>query len=467
MMTTETSISVLLSILIGIAAFCVWVIVFHQIKKHTSALHVRFSGQLVKVLIIIICLFHVISILSPENSLSRLLLGSSALIVAVIGFASQPVIADLICGFLISINKPFEIGDRIIVDGYEPGIVEDITLRHTVLTIYDGIRIIVPNSQLNSKVVYNTSYKKPNRGVHLQYSVSLDTNVPKAMDIIRDCVAASPYTRGVVRNNIDEDSGPVYFLKFSDSALILETTIQLPPTISTYIATTDINVRVLNAFRRNNIEIPYSYFNIIDKSVSFDEKSPDADRKAKPVLSGGTPRMRHYRTDTIFFSESSDPVASAVQLSKIFSKRERIDNNASMQIQLIVEEAVMMFREMLLQYNASLYLEGSGQLCRVHIHIPIKVDLKHYQILTSLSDNVKDETKNGLYSKIQDVIYNGMKTLQQNKENQYQWSVRDMTDKDIFSQEAISKSILVSLTDDIKVTVTRYYTEIVLLKNIS
>lgn len=467
MMTTETSISVLLSILIGIAAFCVWVIVFHQIKKHTSALHVRFSGQLVKVLIIIICLFHVISILSPENSLSRLLLGSSALIVAVIGFASQPVIADLICGFLISINKPFEIGDRIIVDGYEPGIVEDITLRHTVLTIYDGIRIIVPNSQLNSKVVYNTSYKKPNRGVHLQYSVSLDTNVPKAMDIIRDCVAASPYTRGVVRNNIDEDSGPVYFLKFSDSALILETTIQLPPTISTYIATTDINVRVLNAFRRNNIEIPYNYFNIIDKSVMVDDKSPDADRTVKPVLSVGSPRMRHYRTDTIYFADVSDPVASAMQLSRIFAKRERIDKNATAQIRLIVEEAVRMFSEMLLQYNASLYLEGSGQLCRIHIHIPIKVDLKRYQVLASLSDNVTDETKPGLYSKIQDVIYNGMKNLQQNKGSEYQWSVRDMTDKDSFSQEAISKSILVSLTDDIKVTVTRYYTEIILLKNIS
>ena len=463
-MTTATSISVFSSVLIGIAAFCIWIIIFHQIKKRTNALHVRFSGQLVKVLIIIICAFHVVSILSPENSLSRLLLGSSALIVAVIGFASQPVIADLICGFLISINKPFEIGDRIIVDGYEPGIVEDITLRHTILTIYDGIRIIVPNSQLNSKVVYNTSYKKPNRGVHLQFSVSLDTNVPKAMDIIRDCVAASPYTQGVVRHNIDEDSGPVYFLKFSESAIILETTLQLPPNISTYIATTDINVRVLNAFRQNNIEIPYNYLNIIDKNGFFEYKDPNADKAKKSSLGVGSPRMRHYRTDTIYFSESADPIEAATQLSKVFAKRERIDQCSTSQLRLIVEEAVSMFKEMLLQNNAAIYLEGSGQICRVHIHIPIKVNLKHYQSLALLSDNVKDETKPGLYSIIQGVIYNGVKNLQQNKGDEYHWSIQDTPDQNHFSQEEISRSILSMVSDDIKVTVTHYYTEIVVVK---
>ena len=152
-MNNETSILILITIVIGAAAFGLSLVLFKHIRKRTTALHVRFLGQLVRVLIVLTCIFRIYSILNPENDIHRLLLGSSALIVAVIGFASQPVIADLICGFLISINKPFELGDRIIIDGYEAGIVEDITLRHTVLQIYDGIRIIVPNSQLNSKVV--------------------------------------------------------------------------------------------------------------------------------------------------------------------------------------------------------------------------------------------------------------------------------------------------------------------------
>ncbi|WP_078038504.1 mechanosensitive ion channel family protein [Oribacterium sp. C9] len=466
-MSKEQSIQILLTILIGAAAFGLSLVMFKHIRKRTTALHVRFLGQLVKVLIVLTCIFRIYTILNPDNDIHRLLLGSSALIVAVIGFASQPVIADLICGFLISINKPFELGDRIIIDGYEAGIVEDITLRHTVLQIYDGIRIIVPNSQLNSKVVYNTSYKKDTRSVHLQFSVSFDTDVQKAMDIIRDCVAASPYTQGVVRHNIDEDSGPVYFLKFADSAIILETTLQLSRVVSSYVATTDINLRVLKAFRQNNIEIPYNYINIIDKHVEAVQSVPAAEKTDKPqkqIQVSSSPRLRHFRTDTIHFSDSSDPVVSALHLAVIFAKRERIDNRSSSQIQLLVEESVNMFKDMLLQYNAGMYIEGSGQVCRIHIHIPIKVDFKQYHVLASLSDKVKDETKSGLYYKLQDVIYNGVKNLQQSKNKEFLWSIKDMGNKEKFSQEEISKSILLSISDDIRVTVTHYYTEIVLVK---
>ncbi|ETP73072.1 small-conductance mechanosensitive channel [Lachnospiraceae bacterium JC7] len=466
-MNKETSILILITIFIGAVAFGLSLVMFKQIKKRTTALHVRFLAQLVKVLIVLICIFRIYTIVNPENDFHRLLLGSSALIVAVIGFASQPVIADLICGFLISINKPFELGDRIIIDGYETGIVEDITLRHTVLQIYDGIRIIVPNSQLNSKIVYNTSYKKETRSVHLQFAVSYDTDVQKAMDIIRDCVAASPYTQGVVRNNIDEDSGPVYFLKFSESAIILETTLQLSRVVSSYVAITDINIRVVRAFRQNHIEIPYSYLNIIDKkkdqvqSVPVTEKTDKAPRQEQNETS---PRLRHFRTDTLYFSDSSDPVDSALHLANIFTKRERIDKRSSLQIQLLVEESVNMFKDMIFQYNAGIYIEGSGQVCRIHIHIPMKVNLKQYQTLASLSDKVKDETKSGLYYKLHAVIYNGVKTLQQNKNKEFLWSIKNMGSTEKFSQEEISKSILLSMSDDIRVTVTHYYTEIVLVK---
>ncbi len=466
-MNNETSILILITIVIGAAAFGLSLVLFKHIRKRTTALHVRFLGQLVRVLIVLTCIFRIYSILNPETDIHRLLLGSSALIVAVIGFASQPVIADLICGFLISINKPFELGDRIIIDGYEAGIVEDITLRHTVLQIYDGIRIIVPNSQLNSKVVYNTSYKKQTRSVHLQFSVSYDTDIQKAMDIIRDCVAASPYTQGIVRNNIDEDSGPVYFLKFADSAIILETTLQLSRAVSSYVATTDVNLRVVNAFRQNNIEIPYNYLNIIDKeneeaqSAAVTEKT---DKAPKQVQNTASPRLRHFRTDTIHFSDASDPIVSALQLANIFTKRERIDKRSSSQVQLLVEESVSMFRDMLLQYNAGMYIEGSGQVCRIHIHIPIKVNFKQYHALAGLSDKVQDETKSGLYYKLQDVIYNGVKILQQNKNKEFLWSIKELGGKEKFSQEEISKSILLSMSDDIRVTVTHYYTEIVLVK---
>ena len=169
--------------------------------KNRLTLHGRYVLQLIRLIVILACLVRLIDVIDPTLDIKSITLAGSALVVAIVGFAAQPAILDIICGLLISINKPFEIGDRIIVEKQTPGIVEDLTLRHTVLRIYDNLRIIIPNSEMNSKIITNTSYGMKNRrGLHLQFAVSYDTDVRKAMDIIRDCVVASPYTLGVEAN---------------------------------------------------------------------------------------------------------------------------------------------------------------------------------------------------------------------------------------------------------------------------
>ena len=77
------------------------------------------------------------------------------MIAAVAGFAAQPVIADLICGMMISATKPFDIGDRIELEDGTAGIVKDITLRHVTLQDIDTIVRIIPNSKLNGMKITN------------------------------------------------------------------------------------------------------------------------------------------------------------------------------------------------------------------------------------------------------------------------------------------------------------------------
>ena len=111
-------------------------VVYNRHIKNSNNLHMRFNARLLRVLIFLAWLFTVIDVIFDNFQLSEIVLKGSALIVAIIGFAAQPVISDLIGGYIISANKPFEIGDRIIIEGQQPGIVEDITLRHTVIRIY-------------------------------------------------------------------------------------------------------------------------------------------------------------------------------------------------------------------------------------------------------------------------------------------------------------------------------------------
>ena len=63
-----------------------------------------------------------------------------------LGFALKDTISNLISGVLILLYKPFKIGDRIKISGYE-GIVVSIDLRYTELDAEDN-KILIPNSKL-------------------------------------------------------------------------------------------------------------------------------------------------------------------------------------------------------------------------------------------------------------------------------------------------------------------------------
>lgn len=63
-----------------------------------------------------------------------------------IGFALKDSISNLVSGILILLYKPFAIGNRIKVSGYEGDVVL-IDLRYTEL-ISEGNRILIPNSKL-------------------------------------------------------------------------------------------------------------------------------------------------------------------------------------------------------------------------------------------------------------------------------------------------------------------------------
>ncbi len=63
-----------------------------------------------------------------------------------LGFALKDTISNLLSGVLILLYRPFEIGNRIKILGYE-GIVISIDLRYTELDT-DGNKILIPNSKL-------------------------------------------------------------------------------------------------------------------------------------------------------------------------------------------------------------------------------------------------------------------------------------------------------------------------------
>ncbi len=98
-------------------------------------------------------------VLSQFTELHRLatgVLASTALVVAVVGFAAQRTLANVMAGIQIAVSQPIRIGDRITFEECE-GRVTDISLSYTYVNPGDGSSVVIPNQLLVEGIVHNKS----------------------------------------------------------------------------------------------------------------------------------------------------------------------------------------------------------------------------------------------------------------------------------------------------------------------
>lgn len=258
-------------IIVSALTLVVLIVILHLEKKATkkmgifkTSINMRYAEIIFRFIIIFIAVQWVVLSSPLTRPFGKILFQGSALIVAIAGFAAQPVISDLICGLMISITKPFDIGDRIELENGTSGIVKDITLHHVVIQTIDTLQMIVPNSKLSSMMLQNMSYRTTVRSLHFRFNVSYDTDVKEAMAVIFNAVKASPYSiPGKKGKSGQQEYGDVYFFSFSESSLVLVVTVYFEPTHPSEVVKSDINLRVKNALNAAGIEIPYNYVNVV------------------------------------------------------------------------------------------------------------------------------------------------------------------------------------------------------------
>ncbi len=237
---------------------------FQKIQNRKTKLNTQFTEKIFRFLVIFISIMWLVMSNSLTRSFGQSLFQSTAVIAAIAGFAAQNVLADLICGIILSSTKPFEPGDRIELENGITGIVKEVTLRHVVLQGIDTQIYIVPNSKINAQYVRNLSYRTKTRSVDFHFSVSYRTDPEFAKEVIRRAVMDSPLSvPGKKHGKKEPEYAPVYFMAFKDSSLDLETTAYYKPETPTEVFKDDINTRVKKALEQNGIEIPYSYMNVV------------------------------------------------------------------------------------------------------------------------------------------------------------------------------------------------------------
>ena len=174
------------------------------------------------------------------------LLGLSSVAV---GFAFQDIFKNFLAGVLLLLNEPFRLGDQIIVDKFE-GTIEDITIRSTQIKTYQGERIIIPNSIVFTSPVQVLT-AMPHRRTDLAIGVDYDTDLPKAIQVLRETV-------GDVSGVLATPAPEVDAVGFGDSSIDLMVRFWTLPQIAQVRQTRSRVILALKqACDRSRISIPY------------------------------------------------------------------------------------------------------------------------------------------------------------------------------------------------------------------
>jgi small-conductance mechanosensitive channel len=152
--------------------------------------------------------------------LSRLGIDVSAFAAAIglgglaISLAAKDTIADAIAGFIILVDRPFRIGDRIEIQEVGTwGDVVDIGLRTTRIRTRDNRLVIVPNSTIGSNQVVNYTYPDPRYRIQTHVGVAYGTEIEMARRLIIETVLK-------VEGVLQEEPVDALYIEMGDSAII-------------------------------------------------------------------------------------------------------------------------------------------------------------------------------------------------------------------------------------------------------
>ena len=147
----------------------------------------RFVRRMVEAVIIVIGVATALNQFTALDKFAASVLASGAIAAAVIGFAAQRALGNVIAGVMLAVTQPIRIGDAVTVEEHS-GIVEDIRLAHTFLQTGVDSRVIVPNGRLAEAILRNDSIVTSTVAVEVEVWLSHESDELHALEVINEQV---------------------------------------------------------------------------------------------------------------------------------------------------------------------------------------------------------------------------------------------------------------------------------------
>ena len=171
-------------------------------QKKFGVTSLKFTRNSLRFIFGILAMGIIISTVPIFKQKAGYIFSGAGILAAIIGFAAQDALSNLVAGFFIVIFKPFRVGDYIKLDNERSGIVDDITLRHTVINNFENKRLIIPNSIISTESVLNHTIDDTNVLSFNNFLVGLHADIDLAKRIIEEEASKLEF---VIDNRSPED----------------------------------------------------------------------------------------------------------------------------------------------------------------------------------------------------------------------------------------------------------------------
>ncbi len=242
----------------------VWVVyrIYHNIviyyaKEYSRKTNTEIDDVLVplmeKIGVVVIPLLGLIAILNMFGYDVTALLAGVGFLGIVIGFAAQSTLANFFAGLQLLADRPFKVGDLLMLDNGDMCEVKHIGMRATELYNPDTNElVIIPNNDIANKKIINMMEPDRKLKIMVKVDAAYGSPVEKVMSILKDTAMQHP--------NVLKDKGMepmVRFADFGESSLTFKTFIWIDDLDNRYKVPSDFRTEIERRFRAEGIEIPF------------------------------------------------------------------------------------------------------------------------------------------------------------------------------------------------------------------
>lgn len=178
-----------------------------------------------------------------------------------LAMAAKDFVSNIFGGITVFVDKPFRVGDRIQISGYD-GNIEEIGIRSTRLRTLSGRVVIIPNFKFTDTFLENVT-NEPSRKVALTLGLTYDTTpeqIQEGIDILNAIIAE--------RSDNLEPNPTIWFSSFGDFSLNIEVIYYINKNGHWAYSPGEVNLEILKRFNAAGLDFAFPTQTLLTPDVA-------------------------------------------------------------------------------------------------------------------------------------------------------------------------------------------------------